>query len=237
MRLLLGSGGFVTKALQKPWLAEIRDFLGPVRRILFIPHALADKDGYLKTMRRRWQSLDLKIDGLHQAKNPRLAVREAQTIMVGGGNTWRLLRSLREMDLIPAIHERVKAGMLYMGASAGTNVSCPTIQTTNDMPITPPGSFEALNLIPFQVNPHYFEGPSAYRIGGRWVEYGGETRDDRLMEFHEENKRPVVGLFEGTWLRVEGRKIELGGGPARLFQRGKKIKHLRSGADLSRLLK
>lgn len=237
MRLLLGSGGFSMKERLDPWLGEVQNFLGPVRRVLFIPYALADWDAYLKMMQQRWKGVGREIQGAHRERDPRRAARQAEAVFVGGGNTWRLLDALRRRGLLSVIRERVRRGMPYLGASAGTNAACPTIQTTNDMPIVHPGSFEALNLVPFQVNPHYFSGPFSYQENGSWTPYGGETRDDRLREFHEENRRPVIGLWEGTWLRVEGRVMTLGGGPARLFIRGKKSRDVRAGTNLSALLR
>ncbi|MBI4369873.1 MAG: dipeptidase PepE, partial [Elusimicrobia bacterium] len=209
MRLLLGSGGFGTQALLRPWLAEIRDFLGPIKRILFIPFASADHDYYFKSACRRWRSLGVRVDGLHHAARPYEAVADAQAVFIGGGNTWRLLRALREMRLISLLRKRTRRGMPYLEASAGTNVACPTIQTTNDMPILHPGSFAAIGLVPFQINAHYFTGPFKYRRGGDWTLYGGETRDDRLAEFYDENKLPVVGLWEGAWLRTMALQLTL----------------------------
>jgi dipeptidase E len=236
VRLLLGSGGFGTGPRLAPWLAELASFLGPVRRVLFVPHALADHDGYASLLRRRWPVPGVSFEGLHRARDPRRAVREAQAVLVGGGNTFRLLGSMRRLGLLAPLRARVRRGLPYLGASAGTNLACPTIQTTNDMPIVHPGSFEALGLVPFQVNAHYFDGRFAYKEGGRWEPYAGETRDDRLQEFHEENRRPVLGLREGAWLRLEGRRLARGGGEARLFRRGRPPRSFRPGAELGFLL-
>jgi dipeptidase E len=126
--------------------------------------------------------------------------------------------------------------MPYLGVSAGTNVACPTIRTTNDMPIVQPPSLDALGLVPFQINPHYYTGSNFVRHGDQFVEHFGETRDDRLREFHEENDTPVVGLWEGGVLRVDGGRIELVGAPARVFRRGRPAADVEPGADLAGLL-
>ena len=134
------------------------------------------------------------------------------------------------------IRERVRGGMPYLGVSAGTNVACPTIRTTNDMPIVQPPSLDALGLVPFQVNPHYYPGSNFVRHGDQFVEHFGETRDDRIREFHEENETPVVGLWEGGVLRVTGGRVELIAAPARVFRRGQPPLDVQAGTNLAPLL-
>lgn len=233
-RLLLGAGGFTTAARLSSWRRELADFLGPARRVLFVPYALAGHDGYLRSMSRR---LGLALVGIHRARRPVEALARAEALLVGGGNTFRLLRELRARGLLEPIRSRVRAGLPYVGSSAGTNVACPTIGTTNDMPISDPGGLEALGLAPFQINPHYFPGRILYRKGRRLERYAGETRDDRIREFHEENDRPVLGLWEGSILRVEGGRAWLAAGEARLFRKGRPARDLRGGAELSFLLR
>jgi dipeptidase E len=215
--------------------AEIADFLGRgVRRVLFAPFALKDRDGYAAKARERLGRLGYAVDSLHDAASPEEAqarARAAEAFFVGGGNTFRLLDLLQRQGLVAAIRERVLAGAPYLGSSAGSNVACPTIRTTNDMPIVEPRSFDALALVPFQVNPHYLDtDPRSTHMG--------ETREQRLREYLEENDRVVVGLREGAWLRVEGATVALGGTTgARIFRRGREPEEVRPPARLDELLR
>jgi dipeptidase E len=213
-RLLLGGGGH-SKPEPAAFIGEIRKFLGPIDRILFVPYALKDYDAYAKWMMELGYHAGYGFESIHKHKDPREAVLDAQAVYVGGGNTFRLLTTLEENDLLPVIRERVLAGMPFIGVSAGSNVACPTIKTTNDMPIVQPKSFHALGLVPFQINPHYVDrDPNST--------HQGETREDRIREFHEMNDAPVVGLREGGILRVENHSILLcGTAGARIFQKGK----------------
>jgi dipeptidase E len=234
--ILLGSGGFRTPERVAVWVDQMRSVLGPIRRVLFVPYALADHDGYLRMMTERGLNAGYPLEGIHQAADPVTAVAAAEGIFVGGGNTFRLLHALYRFALLDPIRVRVRAGAPYLGISAGTNVACPTIRTTNDMPIVQPPSLDALGLVPFQVNAHYYAGTNFVRHGDQLVEQFGETRDDRLREFHEENETPVVGLGEGGILRVESSRIELVGAAARLFRRGESPRDLDAGTDLAALL-
>jgi dipeptidase E len=203
---------------------EIRDFLGMTRKVLFLPFALHDQDGYTQRVGQRFEQMGYEIDGLHRAPSPRDAVKNASAIFVGGGNTFRLLRRLYFLDLLSAIRDRVEAGVPYLGSSAGSNVAGPTICTTNDMPIVEPPSFVALGLVPFQINPHYLD-PDPHST------HMGETREERIQQFLEENETPVIGLREGAWLRIEGEECHLGGAAgARLFRRGHPPQELTHGA-------
>lgn len=215
--LLLGSGGIRTPERVATWHRVMHAVLGERSRVLFIPHALADHDGYVRMLIERGLDGGYSIDGLHRHADPLAAIQNAEAIFVGGGNTFRLLTALYRMNLLDAIRSRVQNGMPYLGVSAGTNVACPTICTTNDMPIVEPPSLNALGLVPFQINPHYFLGSTFVRHGDGFVEHFGETRDDRIREYHEENSRPVIGLREGSYLVIRGGQIELVGAPARLF--------------------
>ncbi len=193
---------------------ELRDFLGETRRVLFIPHALKDHEGYARKARAAFESIGYGLDSLHEAPSRKQAVEQAEAVFTGGGNTFRLLAALHRFELIGLLRRRVGEGMRYAGASAGSNLACPTIKTTNDMPIVEPPSFEALGLVPFQINPHYLDpDPRSTHMG--------ETRETRIREFHEENETPVVGLREGAMLRVEGERVTLKGlAGARIFRRG-----------------
>jgi len=202
------------------------------REVLFVPYASSTQDAYTEAMREILATLDLHVTGAHCAANPLEALAEADAVFVGGGNAFRLLDTLQRNGLLSAIRERVDAGMPYLGVSAGANLACPTIRTTNDMPIVQPASLNALGLIPFQVNPHY---PDERREGTP----AREARDERLAEFLEENDVHVLGLCEGSWLYVQGGvKARIGGtAGARLFARGREPRDLNPGDDVSRLLR
>jgi dipeptidase E len=195
--------------------AEIRDHLQDVGTVLFVPYALADRDTYTKRVRERFARMGFQLESIHTASDPRAAVQQANALFIGGGNTFRLLKALYDVNLIDAICARVESGMPYMGASAGSNVAGPTIRTTNDMAIVEPPSLNALNIFPYQINPHYLDpDPSSIHMG--------ETREERLLQYIEENETPVVAIWEGAYLRVQNGEICLKGSrPARIFQRGK----------------
>lgn len=194
--------------------AEIRDFFGPIRRVLFVPFALADHAGYAAKVLERFAAMGIQIVSLRDAPDGRNAVASAEAIFIGGGNTFRLLKALYDSAALDAIRDRVRSGMQYMGASAGSNVACPTIRTTNDMPIVEPPSLDALNLFPWQINPHYLDPEPGSK-------HMGETREERLIQYLEENDRPVIGLREGGIIRVEnGRAMLKGISGARIFRRG-----------------
>lgn len=194
---------------------EVRDFFSGVGKILFVPYALHDLDGYAKTARERFARWEIEVISAHEHRDPAAVAAQMNGIFVGGGNTFRLLTRLYETGLFAAIRERVLSGAArYMGSSAGTNIATPSIRTTNDMPIVYPPTFDALNLVPFQINPHYLDPEPGLR-------HMGETREARIREYLEMNETPVVGLREGSWIRVEGESAVLGGRhPARIFRRG-----------------
>ncbi len=209
---------------------EIRDFLGSVRSVLFVPYALHDRDAYAEKARERFGAMGLTLHSIHRTEDPVAAVRDAESVFIGGGNTFRLLDTLCALDLIEPLRRRVLDGMPYVGTSAGSNVATLSIRTTNDMPIVYPPTFDALRLIPFNLNPHFVDAdPSSKHMG--------ETRETRIREFHEENDAPVVGLREGAWLRVEWPEITLGGtSGAKLFEKGRDAIELAPGASLAHLL-
>jgi len=227
MRLLLlsNSTNFGEKYLDHA-IEEIRSFFGPVRRIAFVPFALADREGYTAKARERFAREGIEVAGVERAAD----VEAAEGVFVGGGNTFRLLKTLQERGVLDALRARVRDGMPYMGASAGTNIAAPTIRTTNDMPVVQPASFDALGVLPFQINPHFIDADAQSR-------HMGETREERLREYLEENAAPVVGLREGAWLRREDASLRLGGrNGARLFRRGAPPEELAPGAALDHLL-
>ena len=209
---------------------EIRSFLGAVKRVLFVPFALHDRDGYTATAQKRFEKMGYELSSVHNASDPRQAVNDTEAVFIGGGNTFRLLKALYDFDLLDPIRERVAAGMPYIGSSAGSNVAGPTIKTTNDMPIVEPPSFNALGLVPFQLNPHYLDpDPDSKHMG--------ETREERLRQFLEENDTPVAGLREGAMLRIENNEIILRGSTgARIFRRGFDPVETLPGANLNAFL-
>ncbi|MCB1032488.1 MAG: dipeptidase PepE [Acidobacteria bacterium] len=210
---------------------EIRDLLAGCRRVLFVPWAMADHDGYAATARTRFEAMGLGLDSIHLAADPRQAVEDAEAVFIGGGNTFRLLDALWREGVVEPLRRRSREGMPYMGTSAGTNVACITIKTTNDMPIVYPPTFDALGLVPFNINPHYLDPDPGST-------HQGETRETRIREFHELNDPPVVGLREGAMLQVEGdRNVLRGQAGARLFRREEPPEEFLRGADLSFLLR
>lgn len=237
MRILLGSGGFRTPERVSLLRGAMQQHFGAIRKLLFVPFALADYDAYVASIVQRGLDAGYQIDGIHTHPDPTRAVWEAEGIFVGGGNTFRLLKSLYDLELLDVIRSKVKAGLPYLGVSAGCNIACPTIRTTNDMPIVEPPSLNALGLVPFQVNPHYVHGPMSYQdAGGEYHAHFGETRDDRLREFHEENTTPVVGLWEAGLLHYDGSRLLLSATPARVFRRGEVPVDVEPGADLTSLV-
>lgn len=237
MRLLLGSGGFRTEERIRFLAEHMRAFFGPIRRILFIPYALQDHDRYVASLTEKGINAGYELDGIHRHAKPQAAIEQAEAIFIGGGNTFRLLSELYRLDLLEPIRQRVRAGTPYLGISAGSNVACPTIMTTNDMPIVQPPSFAALGLVPFQINPHYFTGQTHVKTDSGYQEHFGETRDDRIREFHEMNDAPVIGLWEGGLLRIEHSEMALLGAPARLFRKAIGAVNVRAGTRLDELLR
>jgi dipeptidase E len=211
--------------------AEIRSFLGDLKRVLFVPYALFDRDKYAATAQARFQKMGFALASIHAAADPVQAVNGTEAIFIGGGNTFRLLKALYDHQLLGPIRERVARGMPYIGSSAGSNVAGPTIKTTNDMPIVQPPSFDALGLVSFQINPHYLDAdPNSTHMG--------ETREERLMQFHEENDTPVIALREGAMLRIENDKTILrGSSAARIFRKAVGPEEVAPGAQISLALK
>jgi len=194
---------------------KIRNFLGAAtQKVLFVPYALYDRDAYAATASERFQRMGYELASVHRATNPVQAVEHTDAVFIGGGNTFRLLKALYDFDLLDVIRERVSQGMPYVGSSAGSNVAGPTIKTTKDMPIVQPPSFEALGLVPFQISPH-FQDPDPNS------KHMGETQEERILQFLEENDTPVAGLREGAMVRIQhGATILKGSSGARIFRKG-----------------
>lgn len=207
---------------------EIRKFLGGVKKVLFLPWAAVtfSYDEYERKVQERFSEFGVEVDSIHHYRNTKAAIQEADAIVVGGGNTFKLLKTIQQHDIIETVRNKVLSGTPYVGWSAGANVACPTICTTNDMPITEPDNFNAFNLVRFQINPHYLDSNS--------TGHAGETREQRIMEFIEMDPYSyVVGLREGTMLLLENVTLSLiGPKSARIFKKGIVPKEYYPGDDL-----
>ena len=213
---------------------NIRDFLGKDRlQCLFLPYAgvSISFDDYEARVKDRFAEIGHDIISIHDASDPVAAVKSAEAIIVGGGNTFQLIKMIQENGLIAPVQERVRRGIPYVGWSAGSNVCCPSIRTTNDMPILEPQSFKAFELIPFQINPHFTDlNPPGH---------AGETREDRILEYLAANPGDtVLGLREGCMLSVEGEQMSLTGKkPVRIFRFNEAPLELDNTHDFSVFLK
>jgi dipeptidase E len=210
--------------------SEIKSFLGSAQRILFFPFALHDRDAYTAMARNRFGAIGYSLESAHETSVPQKALEETDALFIGGGNTFRLLKTLQDLDLIEAIRRKVSRGAPYIGSSAGSNVAGPTIKTTKDMPIVQPRSFDSLGLVSFQISPHYLDAdPDSTHMG--------ETQEERILQFLEENSTPVVGIREGAWLLCSDGTVTLKGQTgARIFRRGGAPVEVASGSEISKLL-
>jgi dipeptidase E len=213
---------------------QIAGFLekNKIRKVMFVPYAAVtfSYDEYQEKVQNRFSEFDVEVDSVHRYENPAKAIAKSQAIVVGGGNTFHLVKNMQQYKLIDAIRTKVLKGVPYIGWSAGSNVACPTMCTTNDMPVVQPRTFKTLNLIPFQINPHYLD---AHPDG-----HAGETREQRILEYIAANpKMYVAGLREGCMFLIENNKIRLiGERSLRLFKYGEKPKDIKPDADFSFLL-
>jgi len=237
MKLLLISNSTMAGEAYLGWPQNhIKDFLSnTVKRVLFIPYAgvnLSDDgleaswDVYENKVKEVYAKLGYELYSIHKENDAITAVRNAEAIAVGGGNTFFLVHMMHKMNIMNAVKEVVQNGAAYMGWSAGSNVACPSLRTTNDMPIMEPASFDCTGLIPFQINPHFLD---AHPEG-----HGGETRQQRIEEFMAVNQDMyVVGLREASLLRMEGNKMELiGKHPLRIFKYGQEAYEVQVGESL-----
>ena len=198
--------------------------------LLFVPYALKEHQQYADLVASALEPIGISVNSIHASTDPVASVQQAEAIFIGGGNTFRLLKTIYDLKLRDPLRDAVLGkGVPYMGSSAGTNMACPTIRTSNDMPIVEPPSFEALNFIPFQINAHFIDADPKST-------HKGETREQRIAEFHEENDTPVLGLREGSWLKIENGHCTLDGETgAKLFQPNTSPSELAPG-DLSNLI-
>ena len=211
-------------------LPELQLHFKDCKTILFIPYARPggiSHDEYTAKVALAFAKINIAVKGIHEFKNPASAIQDAEGIFTGGGNTFLLVSQLYKNNIMAVLSETVKNGTPYLGTSAGSNICGLTMQTTNDMPIIYPPSFQTLGLIPFNLNPHYLDAD-------KQSTHMGETRETRIQEFHAFNTVPVLGLREGSWLDVKGEKITLKGDlSARLFRQNQIPEELQSGTDLS----
>lgn len=230
MRLLLISNS--TNA-GEPYLTyplpRIGELLCGVKEVAFVPYAAVTFSyaEYERRVQERFSTLGIRVRSVHRAADPAAAIRRAEAICVGGGNTFALAKKMQEQQLMGAIRRRIAAGVPYVGWSAGSNVACPTISTTNDMPIVQPESFDAIGAVKFQINPHYLDANPAG--------HAGETREQRILEYIAANpRRWVVGLREGCMLHYTDEGLRLiGSRPMRIFRKGREPREVRAGDDLS----
>ena len=209
---------------------QIQSVFAAARRIVFVPYALFDREAYGKKAEQRFRELGLELFSLHRTNDPCATVTDADGIFIGGGNTFRLLDSLYRHNLLELIRDRVRAGVPYVGSSAGSIVAGPTIMTTKDMPVVQPPSFTSLHLVSFQISPHYLDpDPGSTHMG--------ETQQERILQFLEENDRTVIGLREGSFIQCAERSAVLDGPfSARVFRRGHEPREVSPQTDLSQFV-
>jgi dipeptidase E len=225
--MLLSNSSMAGQSFLEYCLSDIRTLLRGIQNITFVPYALSDHQAYTRQVQEAFATIEVRVQSLHDAPDPRQAVRSASAIFVGGGNTFVLLKELYDRALVEPLRWRALDGIPYIGSSAGANIAGVTIQTTNDMPIVYPPSLRALELVSFNVNPHYID--RSMNVGS------GESRDARIAQFHEYNDIPVVALPEGSFVIIEnGSTVIRGGG--HLFKRGSETQKLANSQPLDSLL-
>ena len=231
--MLISNSTNAGEAYLKYPIQEIAKTLEGIDEVVFVPYAAVtfSYDEYEAKVQDRFNEIGVKVRSIHHAINKRNFIRHAKAIVIGGGNTFALLKKMQEEELLDMIFHRVKAGVPYIGWSAGSNVTCPTICTTNDMPIVQPESFRAIGLVSFQINPHYLDAnPEGH---------AGETREQRIKEYLEANRsRYVVGLREGCMLRINDEGIELiGSRSMRIFKKGQETYEVQPGENIDFLIR
>ena len=238
MKILLGSGGIRTEERRNLFFHLMKENFEGCKKVIFIPYASRDYDEYTNSVKEMFSHLEFEIIGIHELDNPLVELEKMEGIYVGGGNTFSLVQKLHEKEIIEVIRRKVlNNGIPYAGVSAGANVACPTMQTTNDMPIDLVPSFETFGIVPFQINPHYHPGGIWWKENDELREHFGETRKRRIEEFHNFNDTPVIGLYEGSFLICNENGIELQGNKAAIIVKGTEIKtispHKKMNYDLS----
>lgn len=213
-------------------IPHLSELYGNAAEVIFIPYARPGGitlDEYTSRAKKAFAKADLKIKGIHEFEDPAKAIENAEGVFTGGGNTFLLVSELYRNRVMTILKKKIKTGTPYMGTSAGTNIGGLSMQTTNDMPIVYPPSFQTLGLVPFNINPHYLDPDPD-------TKHKGETRETRIKEFHNLNSPPVVGLREGSWLELSGNKVTLKGDlPARIFRKDQVPFEIETDSDLSDL--
>ena len=230
MRVLLGSGGIATEARKELYRDLVSEHFSDCEEVLFVPFASEDHDTYTSRMQRFLGPDGPSLVGIHDFDDRASAVNAATGIYVGGGNSFLLIRDLHEFGLIEPIRDRVMAGVPYLGVSAGSNVACPTMMTTNDMPIVLPPSFESFGIVPFQINPHYHPGKVLFMDGEEVANHYGESRAQRIAEFHRHQDTPVLGMWEGSFVQWDGSTGRLTG-RATAFVPGEEPSEVHDGSE------
>jgi len=202
--VLLGSGGIATDSRRDTYRSMVGEHFSECETVLFVPYASDDHDSYTSRMQGFLGEDGPSLVGIHTFEDLPSAVSEADGVYVGGGNSFLLIRDLHERGLVAPIRDRVLAGAPYLGVSAGSNVACPTMMTTNDMPIVLPPSFESFGIVPFQINPHYHPGKVLFMDGEEVANHYGESRAQRIAEFHRHQDTPVLGMWEGSFVKWDG---------------------------------
>lgn len=211
-------------------IPELKSFFAGVRELVFIPYARPggiEHDDYTAKVAEAFLALGITVKGLHTFADPSAAIRNADGLFTGGGNTFLLVKQLHELQLMEILKEAIEQGVPYLGTSAGSNIGGVNMKNTNDMPIVYPPDFTTMGLVPFNINAHYLDpDPNS--------KHNGETRETRIKEFHVFNTTPVVGLREGSWIRVKGDKIHTAGSRAsRIFKQGITPYELEAGSELN----
>jgi len=229
-RVLLGSGGIATEERRETYRSLVSEHFRDCDQVLFVPYASHNHSDYTSRMQDYLGPDGPRMVGIESMGDPIAAIEEMQGIYVGGGNSFLLIKELHERGLIGPIRERVLSGSPYLGVSAGANAACPTMMTTNDMPIVLPPSFESFGIVPFQINPHYHPGKVLYRDGDEISEHYGESRAQRISEFHRLDGTPVLGMWEGSFVHWDGSSGYLTG-RATAFRAGEEPIEMNDGTE------
>ena len=230
IRVLLGSGGISTEDRRVTYRSLVGNHFSDCETVLFVPFASGDHNTYTTRMQDFLGPAGPNLVGIHEFEDSQSAVRDAEGIYVGGGNSFLLIRELHERGLVRPIREKTLGGAPYLGVSAGANVACPTMMTTNDMPIIFPPSFDSFGIVPFQINPHYHPGKVLFMEGENVTKHFGESRDQRIAEFHRHRDTPVLGMWEGSFVQWDGLKGRLTG-KATAFLPGQEPSEINDGSE------